>query len=119
MELLFVLPILFGLSLALIEFGMLWTSGQRVKEAATAGCRAASFRGADEVAVRRSVERSLGRKALITNYSLNVQKNAPFNDEVAVTVRVPMKAAAPDLLGFIGFGLGNRDVVAQTTMRLE
>jgi hypothetical protein len=38
---------------------------------------------------------------------------------VAVTVSVPLKAAAPDLLVFLGFGLGDRKVVARTSMRAE
>ncbi|MGC3969137.1 MAG: TadE/TadG family type IV pilus assembly protein [Pirellulales bacterium] len=119
MELILVLPIMIGLVCALIEFGMLWSSGQRVKEAASAGCRTASFRGADEQAVRTAVERTLGRRNLITTYSLNVEKVRPESNEVAVTVSVPMNAAAPDLLAFLGFGLKEKTVVARTIMRTE
>ena len=36
-----------------------------------------------------------------------------------MTVKVPMKAAAPDLLSFIGFGLRDREMSAQAVMRKE
>ena len=119
MELILVLPIMIGLICAMVEFGMLWSAGQRVKEAASAGCRTASFRGADEQAVRAAVERTLAKKKLITTYSLNVEKPDPQSNDVAVTVSVPMNAAAPDLLAFLGFGLKEKNVVAQTIMRCE
>jgi Flp pilus assembly protein TadG len=119
MELVFVLPIVLGLLFAMIEVGMLWAAGQRVDEAATGACRVASFRGADETAIRRQVENSLRRQSLVTSYSLNVQNPGPNPDEVCVTVTVPMKAAAPDLLAILGFGLGNRTISAQAVMRKE
>jgi len=119
MELILVLPIMIAMICAMIEFGMLWSSGQRVKEAATAGCRTATFRGADEAAIRKSIERTLGRKSLVAEYSLDIDKPGPDSKEVAVTVSVPMKAAAPDLLAFIGFGLKQRAVIARTIMRCE
>ena len=95
MELILVLPIALAMIFAMIEVGMLWAAGQRVNEAAAAGCRTASFRGAD------------------------VKPATPEAPEVCVTVSVPMKSAAPDLLKFIGFGLGDRRIVAQTIMRKE
>lgn len=119
MELIFVLPLLFALILASVEFGMLWSSGRRVEEAAAAGCRTASFRGADEQAVRRSIERVLDRASLVKSYSLDVRRDLPDANEVCVTVSVPMKAAAPDMLGLIGFTLGSRKITAQTVMRKE
>lgn len=119
MELVLVLPIMIAMICAMIEFGMLWSSGQRVKEAATAGCRTATFRGADEAAIRKSIEQTLGRKSLVAGYSLEINKPDPNSKEVAVTVSVPMKAAAPDLLAFIGFGLKQRAVTARTIMRCE
>ncbi len=119
MELIFVLPLLFALILASVEFGMLWSSGRRVEEAAAAGCRTASFRGADEQAVRRSIERVLDRASLVRSYSLDVRRDLPDANEVCVTVSVPMKAAAPDMLGLIGFTLGSRKITAQTVKRKE
>ena len=119
MELILVLPIVLGLVFAVIEFGMLWSTNQRVKEAATAGCRTATFRGADLTAVRRAVEQTLNRRDLVATYTIDVRNAAPDAHEVAVTVKVPMKAAAPDLLSFIGFGLRDREMSAQAVMRKE
>lgn len=117
MELILVLPIVLGLVFSIIEFGMLWSSSQRVKDAATAGCRTASFRGADESAIRRAVENSLGKPALIANYSIDIQQNV--SNEVSVAVAVPMRSAAPDLLRFVGFALDGRLLSSQTVMRKE
>lgn len=119
MELIFVLPILLALILASVEFGMLWSSGRRVEEAAAAGCRTASFRGADEAAIRRSIERTLDRASLVKNYAIDVRRDLPDPSEVCVTISVPMKAAAPDMLGIIGFTLGSRKITAQSVMRKE
>lgn len=119
MELIFVLPILLALILASIEFGMLWSSGRRVEEAAAAGCRTASFRGADDLAVRRSIERTLDRASLVKTYAIDIRRDLPNPNEVCVTVKVPMKAAAPDMLGIIGFTLGSRTITAQSVMRKE
>jgi Flp pilus assembly protein TadG len=117
MELILVLPIVLALVFSVIEFGMLWSSSQRVEAAASAGCRTASFRGADETAIRRAVERTLGRPALIANYSIDIRQDV--SNEVSVSVAVPMKSAAPDLLRFVGFALDGRLLSSQTVMRKE
>lgn len=119
MELIFVLPIVICLVLAVIEFGMLWSANQRVKEAASAACRIATFRGADMTAVRRAAEQTLKRSSLVSTYSIDIRNATPDASEIAVTVTVPMKAAAPDMLGLIGFGLGNRQMSASAVMRKE
>jgi hypothetical protein len=117
MELILVLPIVLALVFSVIEFGMLWSSSQRVKDAATAGCRTASFRGADETAIRRAVERTLGKPALVANYSIDIRQDV--SNEVSVAVTVPMRSAAPDLLRFVGFALDGRLLSSQTVMRKE
>lgn len=119
MELVLVLPIVIGLIFAAVEIGMIWTAGQRLDEAAGAGCRIAGFRGTDEASVRRHVENCLRRQALIKNYQLNVQDSGPNAEAVCVTVSVPMNAAAPDLLCMLGFSLKNRMLTAQAVMRKE
>jgi hypothetical protein len=117
MELILVLPIVLALVFSVVEFGMLWSASQRVKDAATAGCRTASFRGADETAIRRAVERTLGRPALIANYSIDIRQDV--SNEVSVSVAVPMRSAAPDLLRFVGIALDGRLLSSQTVMRKE
>lgn len=119
MELILVLPIALALIFASIEVGMLWSAGQRVHEAAAEGCRTASFRGADVAAVRRSIENRLGRKSMIDACQIDVQPATAEKPEVCVTVSVPMRCAAPDLLCFVGFSLGDRKLVSQTIMRKE
>lgn len=113
------LPIVMALLFGMIEIGMLWSSSQRVKEAAAAGSRVAGFRGADELAVRRAVEHGLGRKSLVESYKLKVTKLIENPNEVCVTVTVPMSAAAPDMLKFIGFSLSGRTLTAESIMRRE
>ena len=61
----------------------------------------------------------MGKPALIQNCLVEVQGGRNSGDEVSVVVRVPMSAAAPDLLGFFGFRLQDRMLVAQTVMRKE
>jgi len=119
MELVLVLPIVLGLLFATVEIGMLWSSGQRVKEAAAAGCRVAGFRGGSEAAVRRAVETTLGRKALTTNYTLRITQPPENPQEVCVAVSVPMTVSAPDLLCFLGFSLSDRTLSSESIMRRE
>jgi hypothetical protein len=119
MELILVLPIVLAVLFGLIEIGMLWSSGQRVKEAAAAGCRVAGFRGATEPAVRRAVEQTLGRKSLVDCYQLQIIQPQENPNEVCVSVSVPMTAAAPDMLAFFGFSLKNRQLASHSVMRRE
>ena len=119
MELIFVLPIVIGLLFAIVEFSMLWSASHLVKAASTAGCRVATFPGSNLAAVQESVAMALGKPALAQNCQIEVQGGFASGDEVSVAVRVPMAAAAPDLLGFFGFGLNDRLLVAQTVMRKE
>lgn len=119
MELILVLPIVLAVLFGLIEIGMLWSSGQRVKEAAAAGCRVAGFRGATEPAIRRAVEQSLGRKSLIESYQLQIRQPQENPNEVCVSVSVPMTSAAPDMLRFFGFSLKDRQLASHSVMRRE
>lgn len=113
------LPIVMAVLFGLIEIGMLWSSSQRVKEAASAGCRIAGFRGATEPAIRRAVEQTLGRKSLVDCYQMQINQPTENPNEVCVSVTVPMTAAAPDMLAFFGFSLKNRQLAAQCVMRRE
>lgn len=119
MELVLVLPILIGLLLAIVEFSMIWSASQLVKQAASAGCRTATFQGSDMPAIRHAVEVALQKNALIQNYRLSVQGGPYSGDEVTVTIEVPMQAASPDLLGILGFRLAGRKLGSQTVMRRE
>lgn len=119
LELLWVLPIVLGLLFALVEFGLLWSASHVVKDAATAGCRVATFPGADEQAVRHAIERTLQRRSLVASYRVQVERGRRAGDEARVRVEVPMGAASPDLLRFLGLGLRGRTLSAVTVMRME
>jgi hypothetical protein len=119
MELVLVLPLVIGLFFALIEFSMLWSASHLVQEASVAGCRTATFHGSNAAAIQRSVELALGKIALVQNCQVQVQGGLCSGDDVIVTVTVPMNAAAPDLLGMLGFSLAGQSITAQTVMRKE
>lgn len=119
LELIVVLPILIGLLFAIIEFSMLWSASHLVKAASAAGCRVATLPGSNSVAIGEAVAAVLGKPALAAHCQVEVQGGWTCGEEVSVVVRVPMAAAAPDLLGFFGFSLRDRMLVAQTVMRKE
>jgi Flp pilus assembly protein TadG len=119
LELVLVLPIVMALFLALIEFSLLWSANQRVKEASSAGCRVATYNGSNLPAVQQAVEFALHKQALVTTYKVQVEGGLHSGDPIAVTVQVPMRAASPDLLSIFGFRLMGRHLQAQTVMRRE
>ena len=119
MELLLVLPIVAGLLLALVEFSMLWSANQRVKLAANAGARVASFSGSNLPAVEQAAALALNKRSLLQTMQVAVQGGQHTGDLVCVRVAVPMRAAAPDLLSLFGFSLANRQLSAETIMRKE
>lgn len=119
MELVLVLPIVIALVFGCIELGMLTSAGSTLKEASRAGCRVATLPGSSDRDVRLAVERVLHRPSLIKSCDLHVGRGRHTGDEVRVVVQVPMTAAAPDLLAMFGFGLGGRQLMAQTVMRKE
>lgn len=119
MELLLVLPVVLTVLFGLIEFSMVWTGAQRVQDAAKAGCRIASLPGSDELAVRHAVEQVLQKDALIETYELQIEGGEFSGDEVAVRLRVPMDAAAPNLLMMLGYNLEDRHLKGLAVMRRE
>lgn len=118
-ELILLVPIAFGLLMALAEFSMLWLANQRVVAAAQAACRTATLPGATAQAVQQAAAAALGKPVLISQATIEVTWAAHAGEPVQVEVRLPMRSAAPDLLGFLGFGLGDRQIVAQCVMRKE
>lgn len=118
-ELVLVLPIVIALFMALIEFSLLWSANQRVKEASLAGCRVATFVGSNVPAIQQAVETALYKQSLINHYKVDVDGGTQTGDPIAITVRVPMKAASPDLLRLFGFNLSGRHLISQTIMRRE
>jgi hypothetical protein len=122
-ELLFAFPVLAGLLLGIIEFGMLLAAEQRVETACREACRVGSLPASDShalgQAVRQAAEQALASASLVQTYTLSFQPGQYTGDPVMVQVSVPMRAAAPDLLLIVGFGLTGRQLNAQCVMRKE
>ncbi len=119
MELVLAFPLAMGLFLALVQFSFLWVGNHRVAMAAREGCRVAILPGCDDKEIEQAVVQALGQRCMIEAHRSRFLRGKHGGDRVGVEVRVPMRAAAPDLLGFLGFGLGKRELVAQCVMRKQ
>jgi len=123
MELIIVLPIAVGIFFAIAEFSMLWLANQKIKSASQVACRVGTLPATDSLAqdqaVRQAAERVLRDKKLLDNYQLEFIPGAFSGDEVVVRIKLPMDAAAPDMLAFLGFSLSDRKITAHTVMRRE
>jgi Flp pilus assembly protein TadG len=117
-ELVLVLPIVLLLLFALVELSMLARAQQTLIVAARDGARVATLSGATAEQVRRAVRRHL-RGRMAAEAQIQVQMAERSGEPTMVEVRVPMHAAAPDLLRLIGFGVSDRYLVARTTMCRE
>lgn len=118
LELVLTLPILGVLLLGLFEFSLLFFARADVVEACRAGARKATLRGvsADDVdAEVRSVLDPRLQSGLEVMADLPEQTGAL----VTVAVRVPMSAAAPDLLWPVGFSLDGQYLACETRMAKE
>jgi Flp pilus assembly protein TadG len=118
LELVFVLPILSVVLMALFEFSMLFFARGSVVEASRVGARAASLHGADAKAVEAEVRKVLAQR-LQPGMSVEVETGKHSGDVVAVAVRVPMGAATPDLLWPVGYSLAGRNLYCETRMIKE
>lgn len=101
MELVLVLPLLLTLILALVEFGMIMQARGSVVEATRVAARCAAQSHADFEDVQLAARRALGRK-LGHAAKVDVAMGDYSGDRVAVGVAVPMAAASPDFLFWIG-----------------
>ncbi|WP_437224855.1 TadE family protein [Planctomicrobium sp. SH661] len=118
MELVFTLPILFVLLLGIFEFSFLMYARSDVVQASRAGARLAALNGVWPEDVQSEVGRALAGKYQST-YKVQSTLGKYPGDEVIVTVRVPMSAAAPNLLWPLGYNLVGRDLIAETRMLKE
>ncbi|MGF1582525.1 MAG: TadE/TadG family type IV pilus assembly protein [Gemmataceae bacterium] len=123
LELLFVLPFLLLLLLAMVEFSIMLTMQTRLSAAAHEGVREAATGGSPRQ-VRRVVRRVLG-----TNHTRHarVRISPEYNDQaplipgepVEVRVVVKAKSVVPDLLSVVGFSLRGKQFIGQAVMRVE
>jgi len=118
MELLLTLPILFVLLLGIFEFSFLMYARSDVVQASRAGARLASLNGVESEDIQYEVGRALAGKFRST-YRVQATLGTYPGDEVIVTVRVPMTAAAPNLLWPLGYNIRGRDLIAETRMVKE
>ena len=119
MELILILPIVIALVLGMTEISLLWAANHRVQAAAGAGCRVATHPGATMQSVRRAIETSLDKQALVESYQLEVTGGMHSGDEIALSVNVPQAACAPDLLKMFGYSLQGKTMTARSVMRRE
>jgi len=123
LELILVFPLLLGLVLAAVEFGMIWSASQRVQLACATACRVGT-RPCESVSVldnqvRLAAQASLISQSLVQTYQLNFFPGGNTGDPVIVEIQVPMSAAAPDLLQMFGFSLKQRFLYSRIIMRKE
>jgi Flp pilus assembly protein TadG len=122
-ELLLVLPILGALCLGIVELSLLLMGMQRVEAASSAACRVATLPASDpaalEQAVRAAAAQALLKQPLVQAQEIQFDLGQFPGDPVMVEVRVPMTAAAPDLLNMLGISLQGRKLVSRTVMRKE
>ena len=118
-ELLFALPILLAVIFASVQFSLLLSARQQVTMAAREGARIAALGGSD-LDVRVAVSKFLGSNYGVTTY-LSDAHGDPVEpgDPVTVVVSQPTAAQVPEMLGFIGFSLGDANIVARAVMIRE
>jgi len=120
LELLFVLPIVLTLLLAMVQFSLLMSARQQVTNASREGARVLALGGgADEV--RWAVDRFLGENVAKINATLADENGDPIasGQPVEVVVSIPTRALVPEMLGIIGFGLGDAKLISKSVMRRE
>lgn len=121
LELLLVLPIVAAVCFGVAEFSLLMMGLQRVEAASSAACRVGTLPASNsahlEHAVREAAAQALTKSSLVHTHEIRFDLGQFPGDPVWVEVRVPMTAAAPDLLRVLGFSLEGRHLMARTVMR--
>jgi len=118
MELVLVLPIILMLLLGLLEFSLLFFARGDVVDASRLAARHATLAGATEQDIQDAALSALPPK-LRRSAEVVVDPGVHSGDPVYVAVRVPMSAAAPDLLWPAGFSLQGNHLLAETRMTKE
>lgn len=123
LETLLLIPVGLALILAVIEFGLLLSS-QHLLDSASAQAVRVAARGGSEEAVAEAVERVLGPKRfkLADVYVTSAGKEEPpltTGDPVEVRVEVLARDYVPNLLAFLGVGLGDKKLTGRAVLRME
>jgi Flp pilus assembly protein TadG len=122
-ELLFVLPIIVIMVLAMVEFSMILVARQQLTAASREGARVAAI-GGTTADIDNAVHTYLGTGSLAAAQVVPVitddmNNPLPSGAPVQVTVQIPTAQVVPNLLAPIGFSIANDVLVAQTIMRKE
>ena len=119
-ELMLTLPLLIGIFFAAVEFGILLVSFQKIENGCREACRVGTLPGATYETVDQTLRDSLGWNVLSSSVTIeDLSLGRQTGDRVELQVSVPMKKVAPDMLGFIGFSLGERQLHSHCSMRKE
>ncbi len=131
-EMIFVVPVLMMLMLGIIQFYRMVETRIDLLNASRAGARAAAGGGYANKAlvedeVKKLVHRALGNGRLSKSAKVHVtwtqdlppDKTAGEPDWVQVEVDVRCRSVIPDVLGWLGFTLGENKLVAATLMKQE
>lgn len=118
MELALTLPLLMLLLLAVCEFSMLFLARGEVVEACREAARVAALPGSTSEVVEGAVRQVL-RPGLQGGMSVDMTDNVTSGEVVSVVLRVPMMAAAPDLLWPVGYSVKDRWLVAESRVLKE
>ena len=118
MELVFILPILMLVLMALLEFSLLFFARSSVVEACRIGARHATYSGTTVEEVEEQVRKVLSPR-MQSDLKVRAILGENSGDVVAVSVSVPMTNASPNLLYMIGFGLEGRNLYSETRMVKE
>ena len=118
MELVFVLPVVLIVLFGLIELSLLFSARQTLVAASRSGARTAALAGATFDDVKQTIQAQV-TGTLCDQLTIDVDLGQRSGDPVFVVLSVPMRIASPDLLRFVGFGLDDRELVAETVMSKE
>jgi Flp pilus assembly protein TadG len=122
-ETLLLIPLGLALILGVVEFGLLLTTQHLLDSASAQAVRIAARHGSDDD-LRRAVHAVLGEhrftKANVFVTSAN-KDGTPLRtgDLVEVRVEVLARDVVPNLLVFIGFGLGDKMLTGRAILRME
>jgi len=131
-EMFFVVPVLMMLMLGVIQYHMMVETRIDLLNASRAGARGAAGGGYGnkplvEEEVKALVHRALGSGRLSKFAKVHVtwsqdlppDKTAGEPDWVQVAVEVRARSVIPDVLGWLGFTLGEKKLIAGTLMKQE
>lgn len=124
-EMMMLLSILIPLTFAITEFSLLWSARHTLEAATYEAARAAAMPSFDEPTARAAAEAAADRVLADPDFQSQREITVTFEVDpagrgfVTVNIRLPMTAAAPDLLEIIGISIEDKFLTASTVARRE